>query len=126
MNQNKQSSDLDFEITFYEGLIRRKADFLQALIMLGDLYTKKGLYEKGLDIDKKLVRLRPEDPFILYNLACSYALVNEIDKAFAVMKLAVACGYEDFGHLEHDPDLVNLRRDGRFADYLSQIKNTKP
>ena len=117
---------MDFEIKFYEDLVQKNKDFLQALMALGDLYTKRGFYEKGLAVDKKLAKMRPEDPTILYNLACSYSLVNKIDKAYNVMKLAIDCGYDDFGHLEHDHDLDNLLQDPRFQSYLSQKKPRVP
>ena len=43
--------NLDFEISFYEKLIKENSNFTDALVALGDAYTKKGLYEKGLDVD---------------------------------------------------------------------------
>jgi len=122
MKQVKQT-DLDFEIGFYEGLLEKRHDFLQNLIMLGELYTRKGLYQKGLEIDKKLAKMRPEDPVILYNLACSYSLLSQIDHSFAALKLAVQCGYDEIDHLEQDEDLNNLKQDPRFPAYLAQIKS---
>ena len=120
------SQNMDFEIKFYEDLVAKKKDFLQALMALGDIYTKRGFYEKGLAIDKKLTRMRPEDPTILYNLACSYSLVNNINQAYNVMKLAIDCGYDDFHHLEKDHDLANLLKDERFQSYLSEKKPRVP
>ncbi|MCR4337556.1 MAG: hypothetical protein NUV91_07105 [Candidatus Omnitrophica bacterium] len=120
----KQSS-MDFEIQFYEGILQKKPDFLQALIAVGDLYTKKGLYQQGLAVDEKLSRLRPTDPYILYNLACSYSLVGRVDQAYEAIKKAIACGYEDFRFLERDEDLANLLRDPRFGEYFLQIKEQR-
>ena len=122
MTEKKESENIDFEIAFYESLVAKKQDFVEALIALGDLYTKKGLYIKGLEVDKKLAKLRPEDPTIFYNLACSYSLTNSLDQAFQVIKLAIDCGYDDLKHLEQDHDLDNLLHDQRFVNYLSQLK----
>ncbi|MCK5082371.1 MAG: hypothetical protein KAR31_05650, partial [Candidatus Omnitrophica bacterium] len=63
---------------------------------------------------------------VLYNLACSYSLLKEIDKAFRAFKKAINCGYYDFKHLEQDDDLFNLRKDRRFQQYLTRIKERKP
>ena len=122
MAKNEDLENIDFEIGFYEGLVEKNQGFVQALMALGDLYTKKGLYVKGLEVDRKLARMRSEDPYILYNLACSYSLVNNVPQAFQVMKMAIDSGYDDFRHLEHDRDLDNLLKDQRFVHYLSQVK----
>ena len=122
MKTAKSNDDIDFEIRFYERILERKGDFVQALIALGDLYTKKGLYEKGLTIDRKLLQLRPEDPYVFYNLSCSYSLVNAIDKAASAMKFAIKNGYRNFVYLENDRDLINLLKDPEFRSYLDQVK----
>jgi tetratricopeptide (TPR) repeat protein len=118
--RSMKSDDLLFEIAFYEGLLKKIPLFVEALICLGDLYTKNGQYEKGLAIDRRLAALRPDDPIVLYNLGCSLALVGQIDAAFATIKRAVDCGYQDFIHMAKDPDLATLHRDERFRKYLHQ------
>jgi len=123
--KNKIRDDTDFEIPFFEGILKRSPGFIEAMASLGDLYTKKGLYEKGLKIDERLSYLKPNDPIVLYNLACSYSLLKQIDKALEIVKRAIACGYNDFEHLQADGDLENLRKDTRFQSYYRQLKNEK-
>jgi tetratricopeptide (TPR) repeat protein len=118
-------SDIDFEIQFYEGILKKKPNFVEALSALGDLYTKRGLYEKGLEIDIRLVILKPNDSTVLYNLACSFSLLKDIDKALRSIKKAINCGYDDFYHLEQDGDLINLRDDSRFKRYFLRIRNKR-
>jgi len=120
--KNRPKEDIDYEIAFLEGVVEKSQDFLQALSALGDLYTRKGLHEKGLEIDKRLSQLRYDDPIVFYNLACSYSLVNKVDRAFEAMKLAIENGYDDFVYLEKDRDLINLLNDNRFKKHLSRIK----
>ena len=126
MPENLKKDDVAFEIAFYNGLIEKNPDFVEALVALGDLYTRAGMYQEGLIIDEKLVQLKPDDPIVLYNLSCSYSLLSDIDKAFRAFKKAINCGYFDFEHLEQDDDLSNLRRDRRFQRYLSRVKEKKP
>ncbi len=116
---------MDFEISFYEKILNRAPDFIEALIVLGDLYTQKGWYEKGLEADRKLFALRPEDPCILYNLACSYSLTNNIAKSLSTIKSAIRLGYDHLEHLEHDPDLTNLRADARFKQFLNSLRKKR-
>ncbi len=115
----------DFEIKFYEGILKKREDFIPALMALGDLYTQKKMYFQGLGVDQRLVQLRPDDPLILYNLACSYSLLNEIDKSLKIIKLAIDSGFRNFLYFEQDPDLENLRKDLRFQEYFSQFKKEK-
>ena len=117
-----RDDDIDFQIQFYEGILKQKEDFVQALIAVGDLYTKKGFYERGLAVDQKLSRLRPDDPTILYNLACSYSLLNQIDEALAAIQRAIDAGYSNLEFLQNDSDLANLFNDERFQRYFADLK----
>ena len=118
-------NNIDFEIAFCEGILTKAPDFMQALMVLGDLYTKKGWYEKGLEIDRKLSQLRPHDPLIQYNLACSYSLMNDIDAAFRSIKRAIRCGYDDFQYLWQDKDLENLIKTTRFRLFFKKLTEHK-
>ncbi len=120
---SQSNNDIEFEIKFYEGLLEKNPDFVQALALLGDLYTRQGMYDRGLKIDERLARLCPSDAIVFYNLACSYSLLKEIDKSLRSIKRAINCGYSDFKHLDHDPDLNNLRMDQRFQKFLTRVKN---
>ncbi len=121
--ENTQNDDCDFEIRFFESIVKEKPNFIEALAALGDLYTKKGYCKEGLKVDLRLSTLRPDDPIILYNLACSYSLLEDIDRALEVIKQAIACGYDDFNHLAKDDDLKNLREDKRFKKLILKQKD---
>ncbi|MDP8212863.1 MAG: tetratricopeptide repeat protein [Candidatus Zapsychrus exili] len=118
----KKLDDTDFEIQFYEGVLDKAPDFFEALSALGDLYTKKGRYKEGLKVDLRLIVFKPDDPIVLYNLACSYSLLEDIDKALVMFKKAIKFGYSDFAHLQTDSDLENLKKDARFKRYMLRIK----
>ncbi|MCK4809886.1 MAG: hypothetical protein KAS99_02990 [Candidatus Omnitrophica bacterium] len=121
----KKQEKKDFETNFYENLLKQRPNFIQALSCLGDVYTKKGFYKKGLDIDKKLVELKPEDPIIRYNLACSFSLLKEEERALEELKKAVLYGYDDFSYILKDEDLKNIRRHHKFGDFFRKLKRVK-
>ena len=125
MKESKKQPDMEFEIQFYESVLQHSPNFVELLMALGDLYTKKGFYQKGLEVDLKLSVLRPEDPYVHYNLACSYALMGSKESALASIRRALETGYEDFEHLEHDADLALLLDDPDFKKYLSEFKRKK-
>jgi len=115
--------DLDFQIAFYEKLIQQNPNFVNALVALGDSYTKRGRYKDGLEIDCRLARLRPEDPVVHYNLACSYSLVKHADFCLEALKKSIDLGYRDFAFMDKDPDLGFIQKDPRYKELLS--KHTK-
>lgn len=115
----KKASAAAFEIVFFEGVLRYAPDFTEALACLGDLYTKEGLYEKGLRLDLRLAGLRPQEPVVLYNLACSYTLTGDLPAARRTMLAALESGYDDMEHMFKDADLRALLADGEFQSLLN-------
>ena len=121
-----EKRDLDVEISFVEGIVRRDPSYVEALQILGDDYTRRGRFVDGLKVDEQLARLRPGDSTVLYNLACSYSLTGETELAFAALHRALAAGYSDFRWLAQDPDLENLRKHPDYAAIRAKIKALKP
>ena len=112
----------DFTIWFFEGILEKNPNYMDCLMYLGNAYTVQGMYEKGLLVDQKLSRLRPTDPLVHYNLACSYALLKNIDAAFEALEMAITVGYKDMYHLERDKDLVYLKEDDRYKKLIEKMK----
>lgn len=119
--RSKSEVLLDFEISFYEKLLRAYPEFVDVLLPLGEAYTRRGLHAKGLEVDLKLTKLRAEDPLTWYNLACTYSLLNRLDESAEALRRAVALGYTDLDYLRRDPDLGNLRRSPKFRDVLDSL-----
>src|SRR2546426_377948 len=105
----KEQRDLDVEIGFLEGVVQRDPKYVEALQVLGDNYTRRGKFSDGMQIDERLSRLLPNDPTVLYNLACSYALTKRVEQAASTLARALDQGHSDFKWLLKDPDLQNLR-----------------
>ncbi len=122
MPKPSRSKDLlDFEITFYEKLLKDSPDFVDALMALGESYTRRGWHDKGLLIDQRLSRLRPHEPIIWYNLACSLSLLRRFDEALDSLRQAIALGYDDFEYLLKDADLAQLRQQPKFRRLIESI-----
>jgi tetratricopeptide (TPR) repeat protein len=122
---SRKKEDIDFEIAFYENILKDTPNFIEALIAIGDLYTRAGLWQKGLEVDLRLSVLRPEDAMVFYNLSCSYALLNQTRAALSALTKAIAFGYDDFEHLKGDTDLDNLLKDEHFQKYIKQLEKKK-
>ena len=108
--------NLEFEISFFESLLKDDPDLLEAAFPLAEDYTQAGRFEDGLKLDIKLSAAFPEDPVVRYNLACSYSLLKKIPEAAEALRKANELGYMDFEHIEKDPDLSNLRSTESFKE----------
>ncbi len=116
-------NQLDFELDFFGGILERRPDYVDVLRVMGNNLTLKGRYAQGLQIDKRLVQLRPSDPLAHYNLACSYALLRRPDHALRTLRRAVELGYRDFRYMKEDRDLDSIRQDPRFRQLLREYEN---
>ena len=117
--------DLDVEISFLGGLVRRDPDYVEALQILGDAFTRRGEFSEGLKVDEQLARLRPDDALVHYNLACSYSLTDQIEQAGESLERALQLGYRDFRWIVTDPDLRNLRKHSLYRKIRAKLRELK-
>jgi tetratricopeptide (TPR) repeat protein len=109
------------ELAFLQKISERLPEDLEILQALADLYTKTGKFEEGLEIDRRLSQLLPNDDLVWYNLGCSLSLTNHADEAFEALTRSVELGYADYDWMKTDPDLNNLHSDPRFESLLSWL-----
>ena len=117
--------DLDIKIGFMEGLVHRDPNYVDALQLLGDHYTQRGRYNDGLKVDERLARLEPDNSLAFYNLACSYSLTEQFDRAVLALEKALLLGYRDFAWLAKDPDLKKLRQQPVYRTIEAKIRRMK-
>jgi tetratricopeptide (TPR) repeat protein len=123
LNRLAEQSQLDFELDFFTGILDKHPCYVDVLRAQGTNLTLKGRYAEGLQIDKRLVQLRPTDPLAHYNLACSYALLKRTEQAIKTLRRAVELGYRDFRYMREDRDLDAIRQDPRFRQLLREYEN---
>ena len=121
----KEVRELDVKITFLEGLVHRDPQYVEALQILGDHYTQRGNFDRSLKVDERLSHLEPSNPLVYYNLACSYALNSELDRAACALEKALNLGYRDFKWLARDPDLRRLRKHPLYQAIQDKIRKMK-
>jgi tetratricopeptide (TPR) repeat protein len=123
LTRNTDQNQLEFELDFFGGILERQPDYVDALRIMGNLLTLKGRFADGMQVDKRLVQLRPNDALAHYNLACSYALLKRPDQALKTLRRAVELGYRDFRYMREDRDLDSVRHDPRFRKLLQEYEN---
>ena len=120
-----EQRELDVQIGFIEGVVRRDPGYVDALQILGDTYTKRGRFNEGLQVDERLAKLDPHNALVFYNLACSYSLTDQVAHAVAALKQAFKLGYRDFNWLTKDPDLRKLRKHPSYQDIAETVHQLK-
>ena len=78
---------------------------------LGRLEEAKKEMQKGIEQN-------PNDPIIIYNAACFYALLDEKVLAIEHLKKAMDNGFENYNYLRHDPDLNCLQKEQDFIELM--------
>jgi Flp pilus assembly protein TadD len=117
-----RKEDTSFDISFYESILRRDPTYAEVVEILGGLYTKAGRVADGLRMDRKLVRLQPDNATARYNLACSLALSKRPGEALTTLAQAIALGYDDAEWMASDPDLAALQKRPEFQTLLELIR----
>src|SRR3954449_12603677 len=118
-----EQTQLDFELDFFGGILQRNDGYVDVLRAHGNNLTLKGRYGDGLEIDKRLIHLRPADALAHYNLACSYSLLKKPELALKTLRKAVELGYRDFRYMREDRDLETIRHDPRFRQLLREYES---
>ncbi|MBI4621844.1 MAG: hypothetical protein HY736_01325 [Verrucomicrobia bacterium] len=118
----EKAHDPEFDIRFFESVLRRSPNYTNAVEILGGLYTRQGRIADGLRMDRRLVRLQPANATARYNLACSLALRKRKSDALRELRQAIVLGYRDFDWLQQDPDLEALKGLPGFQALLELLK----
>lgn len=64
---------------------------------------------EALSVCRSFTELFPDDPVVLYNLACLENTAGNPDNAVEAFSRAVAAGFDDFTMAFRDPDLASLK-----------------
>lgn len=90
----------------------------QNLVLVGE-------NEKGVELAERALGQDQDEPVVLYNVACFYALQGDPDRSIELLTKAVDEGWGDREWLETDSDLDTLRGDDRFRTLLDRIEQAK-
>jgi len=114
LNRRDAERERQVELNFLERVATRIPKETWVLKPLGDLYTRCGEFEKGLQVDLNLTQLCPREPEVWYNLGCSFALLERKEDALIALGKAVEFGYTDAEYMRSDEDLSSIQNHPEF------------
>jgi Flp pilus assembly protein TadD len=80
-----------------------------------------GEHSEALKWADRAADIDPQEPSVLYNVACVYAIMGRADDAFDLLEQVIARGFGHRGWVEQDPDLRSLRDHPRFRKLLEML-----
>jgi adenylate cyclase len=102
-----------------EAKLELHPDDSRALYMGANGLVALGEYEKGLEWAKQALAINPDEPMVLYNVACVQSLAQRYEEALDSLEKAVRSGLTQKTWLEHDSNLDPLRH---YPQYKRLIK----
>ncbi|HEY0241751.1 MAG TPA: protein kinase, partial [Gemmatimonadaceae bacterium] len=96
-------------------------DDARALNLGATIWSNLGETDNAVEWAKRSLAIDPEDPQLLYNVACVYSIEGMKDEALKCLERAIDKGYGHREWIEHDSDLNSLRSDSRFKALLDRV-----
>jgi Flp pilus assembly protein TadD len=93
----------------------------RALNLGATIWSNLGETDKALEWARHSLEIDPDDPQLLYNVACVYAIEGMKEDAILCLERAFDKGWGHREWIEHDSDLNSLRSDRRFQSLLERL-----
>ncbi len=137
-----QQNHLDDAIELIESAIEKDPQNNRALLIAGQVYSRKGVemaatdrkgaskpLRRGAELMRKLAEQKKDlssnekqvFAISVYNEACCQAIEGEADKAFESLGEAIKLGFDDADLMAKDGDFESIRKDDRFKELLASI-----
>lgn len=80
-------------------------------------------YDSSIIYLNKAIELDPTDFDAHYNLACTYSILNQINRAVSHLESALEYGFLDLNHIVRDNDLENIRNSTEYKTKIAKHFN---
>ena len=93
-------------------------DDARARMLLAVCYAHHRNEKEAVAAAESALQLRPNDKHILYNAACTYAVLGRKTESLKYLKTSLMKGYPFIDWMQRDPDLASLHSDLEFQQLL--------
>ena len=99
---------------FYPSYLLRHPEDSRAHQFYALTLKRLGRLEEAKEEMDKGIKQNPNDPIIIYNAACFYAMIGDKKTSIENLKKAIDNGFGNYEYIKHDPDLNSLRQEPGF------------
>ena len=103
--------------------IRVYPDDVRAIYFGASALCQLGEREKSLEWNRRALAIEPDDAGVLYNVACVYAGLGEVEVAINCLEKCVASGMRQKEWFQNDSDLDPLRAHPRFQALMHGMES---
>jgi tetratricopeptide (TPR) repeat protein len=93
----------------------------RALILAATVNANLDRQERAVEFAERAIAVDRDDPMLLYNVACTFAVIGKGDEALDALEHAVEKGWGDRAWIEHDSDLDSIRESPRYKSLMQAM-----
>ena len=108
-----------------ENHLQLNPDDVRAVYMKSGSLAGLGEPAQALEWSDRALSMDPEEPSVLYNVACNYSLLNETEKALDCIEKAFDKGFGHREWMEYDPDFTSIKNHPRFKALMRGLATAR-
>ena len=101
--------------------LEQHPDDARACIMGASSSANIGDSERSAYYAARAMAVDPEDPMVLYNVACAFGILGKTPECLDALEQAVSKGWGDKAWLEHDSDFDSIRSEPRYLELVQAM-----
>ena len=111
----------ELAVEWIEKYLELNPDEARPYSLGASVLIRLGETERSKQWTQQAMTLAPDDPLVLYNAACNFALLGESNRALDELECALEAGVSIGDWIQHDPDFENVRNHPRFQAIVKRI-----
>lgn len=121
-HEKQARKEAEKAIAVVEKQLKRYPDDLSGLDLGALSLLQLGRKDKAKEWLQRALQLDPDDPVVLYNAACGYALMGDVERSIDYLEQALEHGTISLDWMRNDEDLANLRAHPRYVSLAKKLE----
>jgi tetratricopeptide (TPR) repeat protein len=102
----------------YKKTLQLQPQFVPALNNLALVYARQKDYAQALASFMEVLKHKPDDAEIHYNIACMYSRLKRVNASIDWLQKAIDKGYANWENIKNDNDLDNIRESSAYKELI--------